>query len=50
MVVKNKKESQNSGNSKTTKKTEFKWTINLVNTSDIGYPDGEYYLPLEKED
>lgn len=49
-MSKNKKEEQKSENLKTTKGINFKWTINFNNTSDIGYPDVEYYTPIEKED
>jgi len=50
IMSKDKKENQKSGNLKTTKRVKPEWTIDLVNTSDIGYPDGENYLPIEKED
>jgi hypothetical protein len=49
-VLKDKKKSQNLESLKTTKSFKTQWTINLLNTSDIGYPDGENYLPIEKED
>jgi len=45
-----KKEKQKLGNSKTKKGTNHKWTIDFNNTSDIGYPDMEYYTHIEKED
>jgi hypothetical protein len=49
-VEKDKKEKQKLGNLKTTKKTKSYWTIDFANTSDIGYPDDEYFLEVEKED
>jgi hypothetical protein len=49
-MSKDKKKSQNLENLKTTKSFKTHWTIDLLNTSDIGYPDGEYYVTLEKED
>jgi len=49
-MSKDKKEKQKSRSLKTTRKINNDWTIDFLNTSDIGYPDSEYYLPLEKED
>jgi hypothetical protein len=49
-MSKDKKEKQKSGNLKTTRKINNDWTIDFSNTSDIGYPDGEYYVSIEKED
>ena len=45
-----KKEKQKLESSKTTKGINPQWTIDFNNTSDIGYPDMEYYTPVEKED
>ena len=45
-----KREKQKSENSKTKRITNSKWAIDFNNTSDIGYPDIEYYTPIEKED
>jgi hypothetical protein len=49
-MSKDKKEKQKLRNLKTTKKTKSYWTIDFANTSDIGYPDDEYFLQVEKED
>ena len=47
-MSKDKKEEQKSKSLKTTLKND--WTINYNNTSDIGYPDGEFYDTVEEED
>lgn len=47
-MLKNKKKEQKSKSLKTTFKND--WTINYTNTSDIAYPDGEFYDMVEKED
>jgi len=47
-MSKDKKEEQKSKSLKTTLKND--WTINYNNTSDIGYPDGEFYDKVEEED
>jgi hypothetical protein len=47
-MSKDKKENQNSENLRTILKN--RWVINFNNTSDIGYPDTEYYNSNEKED
>ena len=49
-MSKDKKEKQKLGSLKTKKGTNHQWTIDFKNTSDIGYPDMEYYTPIEKED
>jgi len=49
-MSKDKKENQKLENSKTTRKIKTKWTIDLLNTSDIGYPEYEYHSKNEKED
>lgn len=47
-MVNDKKKKQKSENLKTTSTINTKWTIDLVNTSDIGYPDEEDYIPNQK--
>jgi len=49
-MSKDKKEKQKSESLKTTRKINNNWTIDFRNTSDIGYPDDEYYLTIGKED
>lgn len=44
-----KGQNQNSKSLKT-KKCNYIWSINYYNTSDVGYPDEEYYTQVEKED
>jgi len=49
-MSKDKKEKQKLESLKTTRKINNNWTIDFRNTSDIGYPDDEYYLTIGKED
>lgn len=48
-MVRDKKENLRSGNSKTTRKINTIWTIDFLNTSDIGYPDDENYTTIEED-
>lgn len=47
-MSKDKREKQKSENSRTPLRNE--WTINFNNTSDIGYPDDEFFDTVEEED
>lgn len=49
-MSKDRKKKQKSENSKITKEINTIWVIDYYNTSDIGYPDEEYYTQVEKED
>ena len=49
-MSKDKKEKQKLENSKTTKSNNSIWTIDYRNTSDIGYPDIEFFVSENEKD